>query len=122
MLANRLEEAILEMENMVSKEEVEKMEFMFSDTVTRLSTRVVQLENKQKSNERSAIKALDDCGGALDFDAIGRDASNNGQKNSSKLQPGGRVRPPNSDSSSAQQGLMFSASTESMLGGTGKRK
>lgn len=137
MLTDRLEEAVDEMEQMVSREEVEKMEFMFSDTVTRLSTRVVQLENKYKNNENNTNKRLDDCGGALDFDSLSEMSSKvpaskplAGSRGAAKLQPGGRVRVPtiqqeNTAGSSyvaggvtpvRGSGLVYSASSESMLG------
>lgn len=137
MLAERLEEAVEEMESMVSRDEVEKMEFMFSDTVTRLSTRVVQLENKYKNNEHSSNKKLDDCGGALDFDTMSDTSSKAplikpaaGGKSSARLQPGGKLRTASSQYQSAGNsnsvyavgskgtGLVHSASTESVLGGS----
>lgn len=144
LLSGRLEEAVEEMESMVSREEVEKMEFMFSDTVTRLSTRVVQLENKYKNNDYNANKRLDDCGGALDFDALSISSSkgpnvkpSGGGRSGGQLQPGGRVRVPSlpeggpspyaTAAGGRGTGLVYSASNESVLGSstnlrsTGKR-
>jgi nanoRNase/pAp phosphatase (c-di-AMP/oligoRNAs hydrolase) len=133
-LAGRLEEAVEEMEDMVSKEEVDKMEFMFSDTVTRLSTRVVQLENKHKNNEQSVNKRMDDCGGALDFDALSVGSSSTHNTNNTKMGVGGGGRAAGGgvrgiaqiqssgrgakkgSEAGAGTGLVYSASTESAIG------
>lgn len=47
------------------------MEFLFSDTISRLWSRVAQLESRHKAAERASSQRLDDCGGALNFDALG---------------------------------------------------
>ena len=93
------------------------MEFMFSDTVTRLSTRVVQLENRHKNNEQIVNRNLDDCGGALDFDSLSV-ASTGSKLTNSRLQPGGRIRVPpvENNSNKSGTGLVYSASTESVIG------
>ena len=105
------------------------MEFLFSDTVTRMSTRVIQLENRMKQNERDSTKHLDDCGGALDFDhldSVGKtdDKPRAGGAKLAVLQPGGRVRVDHSGSGQASQGsgLVYSASGNSILGGGGAAK
>ena len=92
------------------------MEFLFSDTVTRLSTRVVQLENKQKNTEKAINKQLDDCGGALDFDSYSADGRIPGK--GAQILPGGRIKNNLSGAETPNaSGLKFSASTESILGG-----
>ena len=134
MLANRLEEAMEEMDQMVSKEEVEKMEFMFSDHITRLSSRVVQLENKRKNQDLETTKMLDDCGGALDFGSLSVSSSSKPikkQTNNSKAATGGvrgiahiqagskrksGAADTNSNTAAGRStGLVFSASSESVV-------
>jgi hypothetical protein len=46
------------------------MEFLFSDTISRLWSRVAQLESRHRAAERAASQRLDDCGGGLNFDAL----------------------------------------------------
>lgn len=137
---NQISEAAEVIEGMVSKSKLDEMETLFLETVTRLSQRVQHLEKPAGGGKRPSFSDTEDnCYGPNDAD-IGNGNGNSNSNglpplpyatggasnaaaatkliNGKRIEPGGRIRSSNTNSSNMNQ----SNSTSSILNGQGKSK
>ena len=110
MLVAKVRELAEQLDDSVSKAQVQEMESLFLETVTKLSDRVNMLEGTGSSDRKVSSAGAAGSGGGI---AMGGNSSGSREV---RIEPGGRIRAASSTASQQQQG-----GNNGKFGGSGKQ-
>ena len=110
MLVAKVRELAEQLDDSVSKAQVQEMESLFLETVTKLSDRVNMLEGTGSSGRKVGSAGAAGSGGGI---AMGGNSSGSREV---RIEPGGRIRAASSTASQQQQG-----GNNGKFGGSGKQ-